>query len=65
MKAKRILVLRQVTQNRWRLENSKGDVLLDDLMLESLYRAEEWIKGYVSSFNNYRYEIIPLTRERK
>lgn len=54
----------QETKNRWRVENGKGDMLVDNLMIESVYRAEQYIKGYISSYQNYRYEIIPLRRKK-
>lgn len=60
----RLLRIVETANGRWRIENSKGDVILDDLRLESVFRAEEYIRAYVSSFNNYNYEVVPL-KERK
>lgn len=62
---KRLLRIVQVSKHMWQLENSKGTVLTSDLTLESTYRAEEWIKNYISSFHCYNYEVIPLKKEKK
>ena len=59
---KRHLKIVQATANRWRIENASGIVILDDLMLESSYRADQFMKGYVSSFIDYNYEVIPLNK---
>lgn len=58
----RLLRIVQETANRWRVENGNGDVILDGLMLESQYRAEEFIKGYVSSFLCFNYEVVILNK---
>lgn len=50
----------QETKHRWRIENAEGLTILKDLTLESAYRAEEYIKNYISSFIAYNYEVVPL-----
>lgn len=60
---KRLMRIVQETKTRWRVENSKGDVLVSDLMLNSKYQAEIFIKCYVSSYQNYRYEVVPLEKK--
>lgn len=62
MQDKRTLRIVQETANRWRVENEKGAVILDGLMLESQYRAEEFIKGYISSFLCFNYEVVTLNK---
>lgn len=58
---KRLFRIVQETPNRWRVENAKGNVIVQGLMLESKHRAEEFIRGYVSSFLCVDYEVITLT----
>lgn len=61
----RLLRIVQISKHMWQLENSIGIVLTSDLTLESAYRAEEWIKNYISSFQCYNYEVTPLKKEKK
>ena len=55
----------QHSKYRWTLESPKGVLLVDDLMLASPYKAEEWCKSYISSHSDWCYEIIPLKKEIK
>lgn len=50
----------QVSRYRWHLFSPKGHVLCDDLLIESSYKAEEWIKSYISSYQGWSYVILPL-----
>jgi len=52
----------QVSECIWQVENIKGIVIVHDLPLESIFKAEDYIRGYISSFNCYTYEVIPLTK---
>lgn len=54
---KRVKMVQQ-TKYRWALLAPKGHVLVDNLMLASVTKAEEWVKSYVSSYNDWTYEII-------
>lgn len=47
----------QVGPYRWKLISPTGHVMVDDLMLQP-HRAEEWVKGYISSFNGWNYKIV-------
>ena len=59
----RLMKIVEIFKGRWQVENAIGTVLVHDLPLGSKFRAEEYIRGYVSSFMNYNYEVIPLTKE--
>lgn len=61
----RTLIIKETNKGRWQIENSQGIVIVDDLRLESVYRATEYIRKYVSSYQCYGYEVIPLTKENK
>jgi hypothetical protein len=50
----------QVGPNRWELIAPNGTVLVDDIAAYTDYEAECWAKAYVSSYNDWEYEILPL-----
>lgn len=55
----------QNSRYRWTLVSPKGSVLAEDLMMASPYKAEEWVKGYISSFNGWTYAIVLLTKQEE
>jgi hypothetical protein len=54
------LKLIQISRYRWKLVSYKGHVIVDEVMVTSSYKAEEWCKQYISSFPGWDYEIIPM-----
>ncbi len=50
----------QESRYRWAVISPKGHKLVDDLLFASQYKAEEWLKSYISSFMGWTYVIIPL-----
>jgi hypothetical protein len=44
----------------WQIISSKGHVLKDDIKLGLKAEAEDYIKRFVSSYNDWTYEIITL-----
>lgn len=50
----------QRSKNRWELQTSKGYPLQTDITVSSKKEAEDFVKRYLTSFNCWTYEIIPL-----
>lgn len=55
----------QVSSCRWKIETKDGKVLTEDIMIGPVAEAEEYIKRYVTSFSNWKYEMILLKKEEK
>ena len=60
MNHERCLKIIQCSKHKWRVEGPKGNVLTEDLTLNSKFAAEDYIKAYISSFNSYYYVVVPL-----
>lgn len=43
---------------RWQLQSPTGKVMVDDLQLADIVKAENWVKSYISSWNDWTFEII-------
>ncbi len=52
----------QTSKYQWTLKSPKDTVMVDDLAFASQYKAEEWVKNYISGFLSWDYEIIVLTK---
>ncbi len=48
----------QVSKHRWDLVSPKGTVLTEGIILDSPFKAEEWVKSYISSYTGWSYEIM-------
>jgi hypothetical protein len=48
----------QINSYKWLLRAPKGHVLVEDLLFASTIEAEDWCKAYISSWQDYSYEII-------
>lgn len=56
----RLMIIVEIFKGRWQVTNATGTVLVYDLPLGNALEAERYIRAYVSSFNNYNYEVKPL-----
>jgi hypothetical protein len=45
-----VVTMKRISKNRWRIESSSGNVLLDDIILGTVAEAEEYVKAYVSTW---------------
>lgn len=54
------IIMRQLSRYGWQLVSPKGYVLQTDLYFNTLDKAEEYVKNYISSFLNWSYEIEQL-----
>lgn len=52
------VTMNQVSKYRWQLLSPTGAIMLDDLLMASSYKAEEWVKSYISSFPCWSYVIV-------
>lgn len=50
----------QTNKYTWEIRSSKGHLIQGDISLNNAYQAKEYIKKYVSSFQNWDYELKPL-----
>ena len=52
-------------QHRWKLESDKGVLLKDDIFVQSPAQAREYGNAYISSFQGWCLEVVPLKKEEK
>lgn len=50
----------QLSNHSWHLISKKGHILKKDLSFHRLRDAEAYVKAYISSFQNWNYEMVPL-----
>ena len=55
----------QTNLHNWRIESEKGTVVKDDISVQNPYKAEEFVRSYISSFQSWTYEMVPLKKEKK
>lgn len=46
----------------WQIVTDNGIVLTDDICIGPLAEAEEYIKRYVTSYQNWTYKLVALTK---
>jgi hypothetical protein len=51
----------QKTDYAWQIESESGKIVQKDITCASVFKAEEYIKAYISSFINWTYELKLLT----
>lgn len=56
------ILMIQTSNHRWTLKTKKGIVLLDDIHVNSAYEAEQYVKAYISSYNDWSYEVQPILK---
>jgi hypothetical protein len=52
----------QLNNSLWQIKSSKGIVIADDIRINSVYQAEEFVKNYISSFQGWSYEVCPILK---
>lgn len=55
----------QQSQVNWQVQSPTGIILQKDITISSSHDAEVFIRGYVSSFHNGSYEVVPLPKKEK
>jgi hypothetical protein len=55
----------QTNLHNWRIESLTGIIVKDDISVQNPYKAEEFVKSYISSFQSWTYEMVPLPKEKK
>lgn len=63
MKDKTVKMI-QVSKHRWDLVSPSGAVLVEGVQLDSPFRAEEWVRSYISSYNGWSYVIMTKKAEK-
>lgn len=56
----KVVYMIQTHPCNWIITNSKGIILMEDIKLGLKAEAEAFIKSYVSSFQDWTYELKPL-----
>lgn len=54
----------QTMPRLWRIQSEKGIVLMDDIMVYSVREATDYVRRYVSSWDNWNYEVKPLEESK-
>lgn len=50
----------QVSKCNWKIVSANGTVLQKDITISSKSQALEYVKNYISSFQAWTYQVIPL-----
>jgi hypothetical protein len=50
----------QVTDYKWQLTHESGNILVDDVFMPGRFMAEEYARAFVSSYQNWTYEMVLL-----
>lgn len=50
----------QKTKYTWKLVSPTGHIIQDNVSLHDEYRVIEYIKTYISSYDNWTYEVVWL-----
>lgn len=48
----------QVSKHRWDLVSPKGTTMVEGIILDSHFKAEEWVRGYISGYPSWKYVIM-------
>lgn len=54
-----ILIMKQISKNRWRIETKDEKIVVDEIILANHFEAEEYVKAYVSTWG-WEYEVKEL-----
>lgn len=49
---------------RWKITTVDGKVITDDILIPA-HQAEDYVRAWVSSFQSWTYEVIPLAKQEK
>lgn len=60
MSSSKHVILQETTNNVWNLIGPKGHIIVEGVRLYSKAEAEQWVKCYVSSWNDWKYEVKEL-----
>ena len=55
----------QTSQCNWHIKSPKGHILMDNITVGTVHLAEDYVKRYISSFPDWTFKLIPLTKENK
>jgi hypothetical protein len=55
----------QESQCRWTLYSPKGHVLQHDITVSNVIDATRFVKNYVSSFQSWTYDVVPMKKKEK
>ena len=58
MDESKTVVLKQTSKYVWDLIAPKGHVMLEGLQFASAYKAEVWLKNYVSTWPTWSYKLV-------
>jgi hypothetical protein len=53
----------QLSKYHWHIVSPKGHIIQNNLSFSNRYRAEEYVKNYISSYVNWSYTVITLEEE--
>ena len=59
LKQKKI-IMKQINKTSWQILSESGILLVDDIKLGLIAEAEDYVKRYISSFDTWTYDILPM-----
>lgn len=48
----------QLTPHLWQIESEKGHVIAPSITAHSAFEAEQYVKNYITSFQNWDYKMV-------
>lgn len=55
-----VVIMKQLSKYQWEIVTKKGNIIKTDLSFKDAYQAEQYIISYITSFQNWSYEMEPL-----
>lgn len=49
--------MKQMSKYRWNLVAPKGHILVEDVYLANEFKAIDWVKAYISSWQTWTYTL--------
>lgn len=47
---------------KWHIVSNSGIILQRGITVGTIHDAEQYVRAYVSSFNDWTYEVVPLVK---
>lgn len=57
--------MRQLSKYQWEIVSESGNIIQNNISFSNTYKAEQYVKNYISSFVDWRYTIITLEKVNK
>lgn len=58
-----IVKMIQISKYEWNIVSDKGYLLQNHIYFASMDKAEEYVKAFISSYNGWSWQMMPLKSE--